>query len=264
MLNEGLDRHDLDYLVLPIISVDEYESKIDNRKAIVVGFFVAESDPANDLSNFIEKSNIDILDTDVSPAPTEDGYYMVFVEFSRNLNFPKRLLSIIEELSNITNNDNWSFVPYGSKPNEQWLLTKDEILRRVNLDPLNVKISDEDEDNEDSIDDNLTDEKSDTNKEQEAVESISRFLKNSLFENYEIEDQTVQANYAGHTKHLGIKLMGYGVPNIPVIVPQIGDNKLAESNALQAMLGPNYQVYLTEDGYLIISDRQYILVEVLG
>ena len=38
-LNEGLKELDLQDLVLPLVSVDEYESKID-EEAIVVAFFI--------------------------------------------------------------------------------------------------------------------------------------------------------------------------------------------------------------------------------
>lgn len=254
MLNEGLDRHDLDYLVLPMVSIDEYDSKIDNRKAIVVGFFVAESQPANDLSGFIEKGRISILDTDVSPAPTEDGYYMVFVEFSRDDKFPAKLLSMIDELNNITNNEEWTFIPYG-KSDKQWPLTKDELEKRIILDPSSIKISDKDEDDSDS--------ESSEDSEQKAVESISIFLKNSLFETFEIKDNIILTNYLGHANRLSISAAGYGVPSIPVIIPQIGDQKLRRSTALQEMLGPNYQVDITAEGYLITHGRQYLLVEII-
>ena len=84
-LNEGLRPDDLEDLVLPILSIDEYESKIEDD-GIVVGFYTQYKDPANDLNRFIQKSAIDILDSEVSPAPTEDGYFIVFVELGVKIN----------------------------------------------------------------------------------------------------------------------------------------------------------------------------------
>src|SRR6056297_3156277 len=78
---ESLFPGDLENLVSSTISIDEYESKID-PEAIVLAFFVKSEDPAYDLSRFIEFGPFSyILDTEVSPAPDENGNYLVFVEF---------------------------------------------------------------------------------------------------------------------------------------------------------------------------------------
>lgn len=104
MINESLQPGDLDHLVLPLISVDEFNSKIDNRRAIVVAFYCTDKEPAEDLMRFIEGSNLDILDTEVSPAPSTEGYYVVFVEFSRNQDFPTILDDIIQQVTNVADN----------------------------------------------------------------------------------------------------------------------------------------------------------------
>lgn len=111
-LLEGLRENDLEGLVIPVISIDQYESKIDDD-AIVVAFFVEYKDPALDLNRFIQKSAAEILDTEVSPAPTEDGYYVVFVEILRNKKFLDILSSILENLSNLVSNVSWRFIAYG-------------------------------------------------------------------------------------------------------------------------------------------------------
>ncbi|NJO65225.1 MAG: hypothetical protein HC836_46120 [Richelia sp. RM2_1_2] len=98
----GLKPHDLEDLVSNLISIDEFESKIDNNKCIVVAFKVTDKEPAEDLSRFIEKSTVDVTDTEVSPAPDTDGKYIVFVEFSRNTEFAKKLLTILNTLENLT------------------------------------------------------------------------------------------------------------------------------------------------------------------
>lgn len=113
-LVEGLREHDLKDLVIPMVSIDEFESKIDDD-AIVVGFFVKDSDPANDLNRFIQKSPIQLLDTDVSPAPNEDGYFLVFVELSRDNSFYTKLKTILDEIKNLVDIDpnDWTFTCYG-------------------------------------------------------------------------------------------------------------------------------------------------------
>ena len=53
-LFEGLKEGDLAELVLPMISIDEFESKLDDD-SIVVAFYVGDRDPSQDLNRFIQK-----------------------------------------------------------------------------------------------------------------------------------------------------------------------------------------------------------------
>jgi len=131
-LNEGMTRGALDHLVQPLISVDEYESKISDRRAIVVGFYVDDEHPANDLSNFIDRGSQPVLDTEVSPAPTPDGYFVVFVEIKRDEEFPKILMELLKDVNNISNVRDWSFTcPLHDGPIE---LTEDSLRKNLTLD----------------------------------------------------------------------------------------------------------------------------------
>lgn len=111
ILTEGLREGDLIDLVLPLITIDEYESKIDET-AIVVGFFVKDIEPAKDLNRFIQKSAVSLLDTDVSPAPNSQGYYMVFVEFLRNEDFIKKIFMLIDNIRDLVGIKTWTFKAY--------------------------------------------------------------------------------------------------------------------------------------------------------
>jgi len=92
---------------LPMISVDEYESKIDKNKAIVIGFYVHDEDAAKDLNRFLQKCYVSLLDTDISPAPDQHGYYLVFVEFLKNDLLGKNIKSILDDISPLADIDNW-------------------------------------------------------------------------------------------------------------------------------------------------------------
>jgi len=129
---EGLLENDLDGLVSNVIEVDTFESKIDDN-AIVVTFFVEDEEPAHDLSNFIEKGATGIIDTDVSPAPNEDGKYLVFIEYERNNKFIKNLIDLIKSISLLTNisKNNWLFIPY--KKNKAYKLDKKHVKHLINL-----------------------------------------------------------------------------------------------------------------------------------
>ena len=113
-LREGLREQDLNDLVIPMVSIDQFESKVDDD-AIVIGFYIKDAEPANDLNRFIQKSPVSLLDTDVSPAPNEDGYFLVFVEMSRDRTFSEKLDTILAEISNLVGIEvtDWDFTCYG-------------------------------------------------------------------------------------------------------------------------------------------------------
>jgi hypothetical protein len=107
-LKEGLRKDDLIHMMSNRVSVDEYESKIDDS-AIVVGFFANSKDVANDVNRFLQKSYVDLLDTEVSAAPDQTGYYMVFVEMLMNNKTSENIASLCRELSSLTSIENWEF-----------------------------------------------------------------------------------------------------------------------------------------------------------
>jgi len=113
-LTEGLRENDLQELVLPLLTIDEYDSKVDDD-AIVIGFYVQDLEPANDLNRFIQKSSVVLLDTEVSPAPDENGYFLVFVEFTRDDDVKMKINMIVEEIQNLVGIDpsEWTFTCYG-------------------------------------------------------------------------------------------------------------------------------------------------------
>ena len=127
---EGLVKGDLDGLVLPVVSIDEYESKLDSS-FIVVGFYVTEKDAANDLNRFIQKSTVDLMDTEISPASDEDGFYLVFVEFERNEDFPYNITQLLEQIENLVGIDEWQAIYYGFE--KHYDLNEKTILDHVKL-----------------------------------------------------------------------------------------------------------------------------------
>lgn len=110
----GLREGDLEHLVLPLISIDEYESKL-SQEAIVIGFYVGDQEPARDLNRFIQKAPIALLDTDISPAPNRDGYYMVFVELMRNDEVPEKVIDLCGTISRLVSISDWSMKLYGKE-----------------------------------------------------------------------------------------------------------------------------------------------------
>jgi hypothetical protein len=106
---EGLRPGDLENLVLPEITVDDFEPKSGSpENIVVVSFYAKDLEPANDLASFIERGAHDILDTEVSPAPDEEAHYLIFVEMNRDDSLMESIMKIIQDIKKIVNIDNWN------------------------------------------------------------------------------------------------------------------------------------------------------------
>ena len=131
MLTEGLREKDLQWLVSNYISVDQYTAKLDDDN-ITIAFFVNDRDAANDLRDFIEKVYyLEIRDIEISDSLTEDNKYILFVEFERNINFPKILIDMIKTVTYVTDNKDWKFKTFDM--NEKQDLTLENIKANVRL-----------------------------------------------------------------------------------------------------------------------------------
>lgn len=109
----GLRHKELERMILPIISIDEFEPKAgSNEEIIVVAFFAVDELPAYDLDDFIDKSIIEFIDSEVSPNPNEEGQYLIFIEFKRQPNFWMKLYDMVEDIENVTGKQNWKVQPY--------------------------------------------------------------------------------------------------------------------------------------------------------
>jgi hypothetical protein len=105
-IEEGLRPNDLRGMVRASVSVDQYESKIDET-ATVVAFMVSDINAANDLNRFIQKSYVKILDTEVSAAPNQEGYYLVFVELPTNDELANNVRDLCQDISALTEISKW-------------------------------------------------------------------------------------------------------------------------------------------------------------
>lgn len=103
LLLENLFEGDLDGVVRPVISIDDFESKIDDN-ALVVAFYSKNHEAAEDLAVFIERSSIKrILDTEVSINTNKEGDHLVFVEVDiTNLKYTE-IGNIVNDIMKVAN-----------------------------------------------------------------------------------------------------------------------------------------------------------------
>jgi len=241
-INEGLQRGDLNFVIEPVLSIDEYQSKIDDRKAIVVGIYTMDKDPANEIARFIEKSNISILDTDISPAPTEDGFYIAFIELDRNKEFINNVIKIIKEINNITNVSSWSFTTY--KKQGKLKFNRENLEKYINLDPKSIEIIDSNDENDSNIEEN-----------------ILSFFKNSLVESVSIDKKTIQFNSRNGSSKFQILKYTKENASVPILICEINDPLLTTSMRLQNLLGNSYEVYTINEGLVVTNGSDSIFLK---
>lgn len=140
----GLRHEELKNLVLPLISIDEFEPKIGtNEEVIVVAFYCKDELPAYDLEDFIDKGVVEFLDSEVSPNPDRNGNYVVFVEFKRQPNFWTRLYKLVDDIERVTGEITWKVRPYlvsksfglhDAELQKAVITRKDEYIPRAEFD----------------------------------------------------------------------------------------------------------------------------------
>ena len=115
---EGLEHGDLKRLVHPELHIDEFKSKLgDDCDVVVVSFKLDAKEPAQDLVAFIEKGYPWVIDADVSSGEMDDGSYIVFVELDRKPDVAENIMTLMEDLMNVTEQDieDWRVRYYKSR-----------------------------------------------------------------------------------------------------------------------------------------------------
>ena len=103
IINEGLDYHDLEGQMDPIVSVDEYASTMGKDSDIVTLAFTIHSEQAGkDLVSWFERGYDWVLDASVSEGEVSRGKYLVFVELNRRAAVPGRIIELIDDLYTLT------------------------------------------------------------------------------------------------------------------------------------------------------------------
>jgi len=131
---------EMENLVTPTISIDQYAPKIgEANETVVVAFEVKFEQPARDLSNLIETDVTEHLDVDVSEGPNGEGNTMVFVEFNRDSGLYEKIMNIVKVASQVTGITEWKYNYY--KGNEARDLTEDNLSSTVISDATKYVLS---------------------------------------------------------------------------------------------------------------------------
>jgi hypothetical protein len=117
----SIQNNDLTGHVGEMFSIDQYKSKIGkDENVVVVAFNVKDNLPAKDLSLFIETGH-DVIDTDVSPGPNNDGDYKVYVELERNTKLFESIDNILKDITRLDNEaTGFTFTSYKNDTPVKW------------------------------------------------------------------------------------------------------------------------------------------------
>ena len=103
ILNEGLDYHDLEGIVIPRVTVDEYAAQMGKDSEIVtLAFKVKNKQAGEDLSDWFERGYDFVLDAQVSDGELTSSTYLVFVEMNRRTSVPERIITLLDDLETLS------------------------------------------------------------------------------------------------------------------------------------------------------------------
>lgn len=101
MVFEGFLKHDLEGILKPLISLDEYMAK--NKENLVLAFFV-ENEPlaVEPLKIFCDQAK-GVIETDMSDSDTYENTSIVYVEFARTEENKQNVYDLIKDVAKVAN-----------------------------------------------------------------------------------------------------------------------------------------------------------------
>ena len=118
IINEGLQSGELKGLVDSTIDIDRHRPKVGrDGETVVVALYLKYPQPAEDLANFIQTSELEHLDVESSNSMDDNGNYTVYVEFDRDSDLFIKVNYLLEMVDMVTSEKgHWNFHPLG-EPN---------------------------------------------------------------------------------------------------------------------------------------------------
>lgn len=147
IINEGLDYHDLEGIMLPVVSVDEYSAQMGKDSEIVtLAFTVKNKKAGEDLSDWFERGYDFVLDSQVSDGELSTGKYLVFVEMNRRTSVPERIVTLLDDLETLTNMKlkEWTVIV----GEEEYEADQDVLKQIITISPHKYREENEEELNE--------------------------------------------------------------------------------------------------------------------
>jgi len=237
----GVRHGELEGLVNPVISIDEFASKAGtDQEIIVVGFSCSEELVAHDLQRFISKGRTSAVDTEVSDGPDEDGRWMVFVEFRRVPTFWKRLQQLLDDINNLTLTKEWKARAY--KDVKDRPLDDPKLRKRI---PITIA----------------------QYRKRRLPSDVREHLEDSDLHNLIIEDNEISFERDGQQITFGF--VDYGPEHLITERQNLNESSVnymltsPRATALRHMLGGGWSVHIIDDKFLVESENRSELLLLL-
>jgi hypothetical protein len=146
-INESLEHLDMENKVTPLLSIDEYKSRLgEDSNIITLTFIVSAKKVGEDLVNWLERGYDFIIDAEISPGEVFDKKFLVFAECDRLSSMAFRIVEIVEDLETLTGLklEDWK-VKIGNK---KYPLSKEVIEKLVPLSASDYNRANDEELNE--------------------------------------------------------------------------------------------------------------------
>lgn len=143
----ALDYMDLEGQLKDKITIDEYSAKMGKDSDIVTVTFTTNSKlAAKDLVTWFERGYDFVLDASVSDGEIESGKWLVFVEMDRRSKVPNRIVTLLEDLENLTGMDvsDWTVEIDG----DEYEASEEIMKQKMILNPNEYKDKKDSEDEE--------------------------------------------------------------------------------------------------------------------
>lgn len=134
LLTEGLDHMDMEGMIKPEISIDEYAAKVGKDRDVITLAFTANSKlAADDLARWFERGYTFVLDASVSDGEVSPGKYLIFVELKRRSYSAKNICTLLSELDTLTGIKlrDWTIII----ANEEYVASEENIKDNLTLNP---------------------------------------------------------------------------------------------------------------------------------
>lgn len=126
----SLVQGDLDGILLDLVSIDQYQSKLSDDN-IVVAFTFKILEAANDVREFLDRGEFGILDTEVIMTADLTNNYMLLIEFNRDKKFLHYILKVCKYLINLSDVKKFKFISYLGT--EYVTLNRSNLIKYVRL-----------------------------------------------------------------------------------------------------------------------------------
>lgn len=216
----SLQNGDLKDLVVPKISIDEFNPKTGEAKDVIVtAFYMSEKAPAEDLTQFIETGAYETLDVETSPNPDDDGNHLIFIEMKRDEDFMEKLKGIVEDVENLVGSNNYKVKSYFAE--ESYSISDPALGSFVIVDPSQYMTKEE-----------FTKAQESKKVEKEKLDVVN-FIKDSYINKLGMEDKILEFTSSNGVQKFDMLNFGKAVldeyAQKPILVNSIEDNKLQHS-----------------------------------